>query len=74
MVDDVIDRFDVYKVETIVDTYMVVTGAPQPNGDKHVREIALMAFEMLSKASQFIIPFDTSENLKLRIGIHTGRA
>ena len=67
-----IDRFDVYKVETIADAYMVVSGAPEPNEGRHVREIALMSFEMMKKAFQFMVPFDVSRSVRLRIGLHTG--
>ena len=60
-----------YKVETIGDAYMVVSGLPIPNTD-HTKEISLMALEIRKAVSLLKIPHMPEEQLKLRIGIHTG--
>ncbi|XP_013783339.1 atrial natriuretic peptide receptor 1-like, partial [Limulus polyphemus] len=70
--DSIIENFDVYKVETIGDAYMVVSGLPVRNGNFHAREIARMSLALLSAVMSFSIRHRTNEQLKLRIGIHTG--
>ncbi|XP_069467890.1 guanylate cyclase 2G-like [Ambystoma mexicanum] len=70
--DDIIRTYDVYKVETIGDAYMVASGLPLPNGMKHVEEISTMSLHFLSAMITFRIRHMPSEKLKLRIGLHTG--
>ena len=52
---------------------MVVSGLPEPNGNRHVIEIALMSLDLLKCAAQCTIPHMPSEKLQLRIGFHTGK-
>ncbi|KAK8757693.1 hypothetical protein V5799_004676 [Amblyomma americanum] len=70
--DSIIEEFDVYKVETIGDAYMVVSGIPLPNGNLHAREIARMSLALLHNVRSFTIHHRPHEQLRLRIGLHTG--
>ncbi|KAM4689890.1 atrial natriuretic peptide receptor 1-like [Rhinophrynus dorsalis] len=70
--DAIIDNFDVYKVETIGDAYMVVSGLPVRNGKLHTREIARMSLALLEAVKTFKIRHRPNTQLRLRIGIHTG--
>ncbi|RDD47549.1 Atrial natriuretic peptide receptor 1 [Trichoplax sp. H2] len=70
--DAIIDSYHVYKVETIGDAYMVVSGLPVNNGIKHASEIARLALDLLSSMTTFTIRHRPGVQLKLRIGIHSG--
>ncbi|KAF6020196.1 hypothetical protein EB796_021491 [Bugula neritina] len=72
MFDKIIGEYDVYKVETIGDAYMVASGLPRGNGDNHAGEIASMSLNLLDAIRTFKIPHKPTEIIKLRIGIHTG--
>ncbi|XP_054713373.1 atrial natriuretic peptide receptor 1-like [Uloborus diversus] len=70
--DSIIENFDVYKVETIGDAYMVVSGLPVRNGNLNAREIARMSLRLLDAVLCFQIKHRPKEQLKLRIGMHSG--
>ncbi|XP_002739215.1 guanylate cyclase 2G-like [Saccoglossus kowalevskii] len=71
--DQRIGQYDVYKVETIGDAYMVVSGVPLRNGKQHVGEIASLSLDLQYNISKLEIPHLPGTTLKLRIGIHTGK-
>ncbi|TKS77019.1 Atrial natriuretic peptide receptor 1 [Collichthys lucidus] len=86
--DTRIDFYDVYKddsvfeqsvvklsnqVETIGDAYMVVSGLPERNGDRHADEIAKMSLDLVAAVRQVSIPHMPNQRLQLRAGIHTAQ-
>ncbi|XP_013145030.1 PREDICTED: uncharacterized protein LOC106108411 [Papilio polytes] len=70
--DERIECYDVYKIETIGDSYMVASGLPVRNGNKHATEIASMALELLEATSSCRLPHRPDQTLCMRSGIHTG--
>ncbi|KAI8435115.1 hypothetical protein MSG28_003502 [Choristoneura fumiferana] len=70
--DSILENFDVYKVETIGDAYMVVSGLPIRNGIMHAGEVASMALALLSATQSFRVRHRPDQRLLLRVGIHSG--
>ena len=70
--DNVIVKYDVYKVATIGDAYIVVSGVPMKNGNRHAGEIASMALDLLAGIDGFEIAHMPGSYLKMRVGIHSG--
>ncbi|NWX18665.1 GUC2F cyclase, partial [Aegotheles bennettii] len=70
--DAVLGNHDVYKVETIGDAYMVASGLPKRNGNKHAAEIANMSLDILSSVGSFKMRHMPDIPLRIRIGLHTG--
>ncbi|KAF1750875.1 hypothetical protein GCK72_017426 [Caenorhabditis remanei] len=70
--DGIIEQNDVYKVETIGDGYLCVSGLPHRNGNEHIRHIARMALGFLSSLQYFRVQHLPAERINLRIGINCG--
>ena len=70
--DDRLENYDVYKVETIGDAYMVASGVPVSNGSHHAVEIAKMSLDLLAKVLTFEIQHKPGYRLRLRMGMHSG--
>ncbi|XP_057695511.1 retinal guanylyl cyclase 2 [Corythoichthys intestinalis] len=70
--DAVLSNHDVYKVETIGDAYMVASGLPKRNGNKHAAEVANMSLNILSSVGTFRMRHMPDVPVRIRIGIHSG--
>ncbi|XP_052256340.1 atrial natriuretic peptide receptor 1-like [Dreissena polymorpha] len=71
--DEIIDKYNVYKVETIGDAYMVVSGIPLVTAS-HAQEVADMSLDLVEACRNFIIPHMPGEPLRIRVGLHSGSA
>ncbi|OWA52923.1 Atrial natriuretic peptide receptor 1 [Hypsibius exemplaris] len=71
--DSILEKYDVYKVETIGDAYMVSSGLPVRNGNKHASEIAKLSLKLVESIADFVVPNSMSKKLEIRIGINSGR-
>ncbi|MFL6029563.1 MAG: adenylate/guanylate cyclase domain-containing protein [Gaiellaceae bacterium] len=67
--DGLADRYDVEKIKTIGDCYMVAAGVPSARPD-HARVLALMALDM--QAAMCSLDEIAQLGLQLRIGINSG--
>ncbi|XP_055349780.1 atrial natriuretic peptide receptor 1-like [Paramacrobiotus metropolitanus] len=66
--DQVTNDYHVYKMETVGDCYMVVSGVPERNGTKHAREICAMALALVSVFE----PLKAGNRLDVMAGINSG--
>ena len=67
--DELVDRFEVEKIKTIGDCYMVAAGVPTQRPD-HAQALAGLALEMRECAKRFLDR--DGSGLRLRIGISSG--
>ncbi len=72
LMDDHIVMYDVYKVETIGCEYMVASGVPSRNGDRHATELGRMGLDILRKVEKMDIVHLPDTKLDLRLGMHSG--
>lgn len=60
------------QVETIGDAYMVASGLPKRNGNRHAVDIARMALDILSFMGTFELEHLPGLPIWIRIGVHSG--
>ncbi|XP_077407656.1 guanylyl cyclase C [Vanacampus margaritifer] len=70
--DSILDHHDVYKVETIGDAYMVASGLPNRNGNRHAVDICRMALDILAFMGNFQLRHLPGIPVWIRIGVHSG--
>ncbi|XP_072046461.1 uncharacterized protein [Amphiura filiformis] len=70
--DTRIDNYNVYKVETINETYMLASGLPSRCGNRHVGEIATVALDLVHHACFLEVPHRKHKKIQIRVGINTG--
>ncbi|XP_055329218.1 atrial natriuretic peptide receptor 1-like isoform X2 [Paramacrobiotus metropolitanus] len=72
MFDSILEKYDAYKVETIGDAYMLASGLPVRNGNRHASQVALVSLNIRKDLDTFKIPHLPDDKLRLRIGLHSG--
>lgn len=70
--DEIIAKHGAYKVETIGDAYMIVSGIPQENGTRHLMSISDVALGFMKHLDDFPVPHRPQARIKIRAGLHTG--
>ncbi|XP_071178793.1 guanylate cyclase soluble subunit beta-2-like [Mytilus edulis] len=77
LLNNLYQRFDnlttvhnVYKVETIGDAYMVVSGVPTRT-NSHAEDVANFSLDMVNEAGKVQSPA-TGESIQIRVGFHSG--
>ncbi|XP_055353192.1 atrial natriuretic peptide receptor 1-like [Paramacrobiotus metropolitanus] len=81
--DEAIQEMDVYKVETVRDSYMAVSGIPARGDNQHALEVCQMSIKLMKVLessgvidhSRVVMPGEDGSEpvaLRLRCGIHSG--
>ncbi|KAH9487614.1 Nitrogen permease reactivator protein, partial [Bulinus truncatus] len=69
--DNILDKYNVYKVETIGDAYVVCSGVPV-RVEKHATEIAKMALHIMMSSAELKVHHRPQHKFHMRIGLHSG--
>ena len=66
------DMHDCYKVETIGDAVLAVSGVPLRNGHEHSKQMARVALGFMAEIDSFTVPHIPTQKPLMRVGLHTG--
>ncbi len=69
-----IGNFDVYKVESINEKYMVASGIPKENGNNHASEIAKLSLAIIKRILMLREESSRFPHITPRIGVNSGNA
>ncbi|GFR81001.1 guanylate cyclase A/atrial natriuretic peptide receptor [Elysia marginata] len=67
--DSVLERYNVYKVETIGDAYVVCSGVPIPV-QNHATEMAMCALHLVNISANLKVAHKPQHHFLMRIGLH----
>ena len=72
--DDLADKHDIFKVETIGDAYMAVTNLVKDQPTDHTKRIAMFAIDALKVANATMIDSEDESlgYVNIRVGFHSG--
>uniref|UniRef100_W6NCA6 guanylate cyclase n=1 Tax=Haemonchus contortus TaxID=6289 RepID=W6NCA6_HAECO len=70
--DSIIEDHSAYKVESIGDGYLCVSGLPVRNGSAHIKEIAELSLSFMKFVDEFRVVALPRERVQLRIGLNSG--
>ena len=72
--DSLSSTYDIFKVETIGDSYMCCSNLIKDQSDDHVKRIAEFAIEAIRAANQTLIDEDSPDRgfVDIRVGFHSG--
>uniref|UniRef100_A0A1I7T5Z8 Guanylate cyclase n=1 Tax=Caenorhabditis tropicalis TaxID=1561998 RepID=A0A1I7T5Z8_9PELO len=70
--DAIIEEHGVYKVESIGDGYLCVSGLPSRNGNAHIKQIVELSLDFMAYCKAFKIPHLPREKVELRVGVNSG--
>ncbi|XP_041358902.1 receptor-type guanylate cyclase gcy-23-like [Gigantopelta aegis] len=69
--DNIVAKYNTYRVDSIGDIFIIVSGAPEPNGN-HAADICNLALDLVTANNELELVYLPGNQLKVRTGIHTG--
>ncbi|CAJ0569297.1 unnamed protein product, partial [Mesorhabditis spiculigera] len=71
--DYIVEQYRAFKVENVGDAYLLVSGIPKLDHQRHLAEVCKLALKFHQYAlNDYRIPHHPEKKLRLKMGIHTG--